>query len=108
MPQQTGLFHNVFFWLREDGEETDSSFLAKGCISHLTGIPGIVRLTVGMPAAIKREVVESSYDLALLIEFSDMAAHDAYQSNPDHLRFVDECGKYWSRARIFDTVPFSG
>ena len=92
MSQQTGFFHNVFFWLREGGAEAaDASRLAEGCTAHLTNIPSVLRLTVGSPAGTDRGVVDNSYAVALLLEFADAAAHDVYQEHPDHLRFIDEC-----------------
>jgi hypothetical protein len=47
----------------------------------LHGIEGVVRLTVGA------DVVHSprSYDTALVVEFRDRAARDAYQTNPQHV-----------------------
>jgi hypothetical protein len=47
----------------------------------LQGIEGVVNLTVGA------DVVHSprSYDTALVVVFSDRAALDAYQTNPQHV-----------------------
>ena len=28
---------------------------------------------------------------------------DAYQADPTHLKFVDECRQYWQRAQIYDS-----
>ena len=101
----TGFFHTVFFWLRPDAAPNDAARLAEGCTTHLVGIPGVLRLTVGSPAGTARPVVDNSYGLALLVEFADSAAHDIYQDHPDHLRFIAECGKYWSRVQVYDTLP---
>ena len=107
MPQQTGFFHNVFFWLREGGAEAaDASNLADGCITHLTGIPGVLRRTVGFPAGTPRDVVDNSYGVALLLEVADAAAHDLYH---DYLRFIAECSQFWSRVQVYDVVvPTAG
>lgn len=47
----------------------------------LHGIEGVVRLTVGA------DVVHSPrlYDTALVVEFRDRPALDAYQTNPQHV-----------------------
>lgn len=110
MPQEqttpeTGFFHTVFFWPCEGGDTEDAGRLAAGCRAHLSGIPGVLRLTVGRPAGTGREVVDSSYAVALLVEFPNEAAHDVYQDHPDHLRFIAECGRFWSRVQVYDTVP---
>ena len=104
MPQQTGFFHNVFFWLRDGAEAADASRLADGCTAYLTGIPGVLRLTVGAPAGTDRGVVDNSYGVALLLEFANAAAHDVYQAHPDHLRFIEECSHFWSRVQVYDVV----
>ena len=105
MPQSTGFFHTVFFWLHQDADPGEAARLAEGCAAHLAGIPGVLRLTVGSPAGTGREVVDNSYGVALLVEFADAAAHDVYQDHPDHLRFIAECGRYWSRVQVYDTLP---
>ena len=108
MSQSTGFFHNVFFWLRDGAEAADASLLADGCTAHLTGIPGVLRLTVGSPAGTDRRVVDNSYRVALLVEFADAAAHDVCQDHPDHLCFIDECSKFWSRVQVYDVVAAHG
>jgi len=108
MPQTTGFFHNVFFWLRDGAEAADARRLADGCKSHLTGIPGVLRLTVGFPAGTDRGVVDNSYSVALLVEFADAAAHDVYQDHADHLRFIEDCSQFWRRVQVYDTMPLAG
>ena len=100
----------MFFWLREGGAEAaDASRLADGCTTHLTGIPGVLRLTVGSPAGTDRGVVDNSYGVALLVEFADAAAHGVYQDHPNHLRFISECSYFWSRVQVYDVVvPTAG
>ncbi len=94
--------HHVFFWLREAGAARD---VADGCVRHLAGIPGIVRLAVGFPAASGEPPVDGSYGVALIVEFTDSAAHDAYEIHADHLRFVAEFGPQFSRVVVYDVDP---
>ena len=42
--------------------------------------------------------------MALHVVFADQAAHDAYQTTPDHLRFIAENKDNWKRVRVFDSV----
>lgn len=103
---ETHFYHSVYFWLREGGGGAeDAQALAGGCRTYLPGIPGIVRLTLGVPAGTARAVVDNSYGVALLIEFESRDAHDVYQDHPDHLRFIAECSHLWSRVQIYDAVP---
>ena len=105
MSQQAGFYHTVFFWLRDGGGPNAAQQLAQGCRRHLTGIPGILHLSVGVPAGTERAVVDNSYGVALLVEFADRAAHDIYQEHPDHQRFIQECSPLWERVQIYDAVP---
>ena len=102
--ERTGFLHQVYFWLREGGTAGDAARLVEGCRTHLSNIPGVLRLLVGTPAGTPRAVVDNSYAVALLVEFADQAGHDAYQVHPDHQRFVAECGPLWSRVQIYDAL----
>jgi hypothetical protein len=93
----TGLIHMVYFWPREGAGPEDAAALAEGARRNLSGIPGVLRLAIGRPAGTERAVVDNSYGVALLVEFADAAAEAAYQVHPDHVRFVEECSRYWSR-----------
>ena len=108
MTQPTGLFHNVFFWLAEGSPADAAQRIANGCRKHLPEIPGVLRLTVGAPADADSTVpVDNSYAVALLVEFTDSAAHAAYEIHPDHLRFVDEYKPYFGRVVVYDVAPIA-
>lgn len=104
MADRGGFLHVVYFWLREDGTPEDGAWLAQGCREYLTNIPGVLRILVGTPANTPRGVVDNSYAVALVIEFADQAAHDAYQDHPDHLHFVENCDPLWSRVQVYDSI----
>ena len=105
MTQQAGFIHSVYFWLRVDGDKDDALQLARGCRKHLTNIPGVQRLSVGVPAGTPRDVVDNTYGVMLQIEFADTAAQDVYQIHPDHLLFIAACSHLWSRVQIYDALP---
>ena len=97
-------YHSVYFWMREGGDADDAAQTAEGCRTILTGIPGIVRMTAGVPAGTAREVVDNTYGTALLIEFENKEAYDVYEDHPEHLRFIAEHHHRWSRVQIYDTI----
>ena len=107
MSKHTGFIHMVYFWLQEGAEASAAKALAQGCRTHLADIPGVQRLAVGFPAGTLREVVDNTYGVALLVEFADKQAHEAYQEHPDHLRFIAECSRLWSRVQVYDMMPTS-
>jgi hypothetical protein len=74
------LIHIVSFKYRADvSESTRHDHRAR--LAGLASLPGIVDLKVGA------DIVHSprSYDTALVVAFTDRAALDAYQKNPDHV-----------------------
>jgi hypothetical protein len=98
------LAHNVFFTLR-DRSEAARTRLVQACRTLLAGHAGIVFFACGVLAdALCRDVNDRDFDVGLHIVFSDQAAHDAYQTAPDHQRFVAENQADWQRVRVFDSV----
>ena len=85
-PQVT---HVVICWLKSPGKEADRQRLIDES-EKLKQIPGLVSLTAGRPIATSRPVVDSTYDVAFVITFQDLAALRAYEKNPIHLRAVND------------------
>lgn len=95
------LVHSVFFWLKSDLTEEQRVAFRAG-VESLCNIASAQAVYLGTPAATDRPVIDKSYDLGLTVVLKDMAAHDAYQVDPIHTRFVDEFGGYWERVVIYD------
>lgn len=95
--------HAVYFWLRPDLTLSERATYAAGVRSLLT-IEGVAHGWVGVPAPTDRPVIERGYSQALVVVFADEAAHDAYQVHPVHDRFREECGGFWTRVQIFDSI----
>lgn len=98
-----GLAHMVYFSLAEPSEATAQQLVA-GCKEYLKGHEGTVYFSVGTRGKeFARDVNDQAYDVALHLVFRDKAAHDAYQTNPRHLKFIEECSSLWSGVRVFDS-----
>ncbi len=95
--------HSVYFWLKENLSEAERADFVRGAQS-LLGVDTIVRGHIGVPAATRRAVIDSSYDFALVFEFADQAGQDTYQEHPIHLQFVADCAVYWTRVQVYDSV----
>lgn len=95
------LVHTVYFWLKSDLTEEQRAAFAKG-VDSLRGIGCAEAVYIGTPAATDRPVIDKSYDIGLTVVLADMAAHDAYQVDPIHTKFVEEFGSYWERVVIYD------
>jgi hypothetical protein len=98
------LVHNVFFRLH-DRSAVARERLTAACRKYLAPHAGIVFFAVGVRAEeLRREVNDLEFDVGLHIIFADQAAHDAYQTTPEHLRFIDENRANWQGVRVFDSV----
>ena len=51
-----------------------------------------------------RDVVDHSYDHALIVHFKDQAAHDAYQIDSIHTAFVEAHKDKWSKVVVYDSL----
>ena len=95
--------HSVYFWLADDlSEEKRAQFVEQA--RALTRIEAVKHGWRGMPAPTDRPIIERSYTYALTVVFDDQEAHDAYQVDPVHDRFRDDCGSFWKRVQIYDSI----
>lgn len=82
-------------------EEQKATFAADA--RGLARVDTVRQLYVGSPADTERRpAVARDYDCALTVVFDDVAGHDAYQSHPIHLEFVERNKRYFARVRVFD------
>ena len=51
-----------------------------------------------------RAVNDQDWDVGLHLVFTDKAAHDAYQEDPMHVKFVEENKPGWAAVRVFDSL----
>ena len=96
------LVHTVFFWLKPDLSEDETTQFQAG-VESLATIESTEQVLIGTPAnTIKRPVVDDSYDCSLTVVLRDIEAHDLYQEDPIHLKFVEECAHLWEKVKIYD------
>jgi hypothetical protein len=97
------LAHMVFFELNDASEEAAAELVA-ACEKYLSGHDGTVYFSAGARAKeLDREVNDVAFDVALHVVFESKAAHDAYQSAPRHLTFIEENRAGWKSVRVFDS-----
>jgi hypothetical protein len=81
--------HVVLMWLKTPGDEGARRKIVEASRTF-TSIPGVVSVSSGAALPSTRPVVDSSYDVALVITFADEAALRAYDQHPTHKKAVDE------------------
>ena len=96
------LAHMVYFTLKDSSPAAVDKQVAS-CRKHLADHPGQAFFGVGTRAAdFDRDVNDKEFHVGLHIVFENHAAHDAYQTHPRHLQFIEESKANWTRARVFD------
>lgn len=101
--EKRGFFHTVYFWLKSDITEAQKDDFMKG-LHSMKEIESVIDYEVGVAAGTPREVVDNSYDVALITSFKDAAGHEAYQVHPIHDAFREIAGPVIDSLRIYDSV----
>ena len=95
--------HSVYFWLKPDLNDNERAQFWNG-VRSLTKIESVRHCFAGPPAATDRPIIDRSYSCALIVIFDDDAGHEAYQVDPVHDKFRNECSTFWSKVLIYDAV----
>lgn len=95
--------HHVYFWLKNAGNTEDLNKLQAG-LKKLSAVTTIRQFHIGKPADTNRDVIDRSYAVSWLAFFDTKADQDSYQSDPIHLKFVEECSALWQKVVVYDSV----
>jgi len=99
-----GIIHHVFFWLKNPSSQEDLKKLLSG-LQTLRKIKTVRKLYIGVPASTeKRDVVDNSYHASELMFFDDLAGQQAYQDDPIHKKFVENCSQLWQKVIVYDSM----
>ena len=94
--------HIIIIWLKEPGNTQAQDKIIKAS-EKLKTIPGVITLRSGKAVPSQRKIVDSSYDVALIISFINKAALDAYLVHPVHLNLLEKTMKpLIERIRVYD------
>ena len=102
MPEKNIFVHHVYFWLKNPGSKADKDKLVEG-LQKLSKVRTIKMFHIGQPADTNREVIDRSYAVSWLVLFDNKADQDSYQSDPIHLKFVEECASVWNKVVVYDS-----
>lgn len=95
--------HNVYFSLKDNSPEARKK-LVEACRKYLTNHPGTVFFAAGvLSEELNRPVNDRDFDVGLHIVFKNRAAHDKYQDDPRHIKFIEEMKDNWKKVRVFDS-----
>jgi hypothetical protein len=94
--------HVVVVWLKNPGNsEHRRRIISESDV--LRDIPGVTGLRAGEVLPGERDIVDSSFDVALIVSFTDLAAMQAYLTHPLHVNLVEQTLKpLVDRIRVYD------
>ena len=102
MQLQNIFVHHVFFYLKHHNTSNVQT-LVEG-LQKLSDAPMIRQFHIGVPADTYRDVVERSYSVSWLVFFDNAADQENYQTDPIHLKFIEECSHLWNKVVVYDSV----
>ncbi|MEO5995108.1 MAG: Dabb family protein [Chitinophagaceae bacterium] len=103
MSESKIFIHHVYFWLNNPDSSEDRDQLIEG-IKKLTRVQSIKTFHIGKPADTNRSVIDTSYSLSWLLTFDTNENEASYQTDPIHLKFVEECKHLWKKVVVYDTI----
>jgi len=103
---KNGFIHHVYFWLKDPENKNDLNQLVEG-LKKLSAVSTIKNFHIGKPASTNRDVIDNSYIVSWLLLFDNKEDQESYQTDPVHLKFVEECSHLWSKVVVYDTIDIN-
>lgn len=95
--------HTVFFWFKNpDSQEARDTFEAS-LTKFLNNSEYAKTKFIGKPPKATRDVVDDSFTYSLILSFESAEDQAAYQTEPPHLVFIEECEDLWEKVIVYDS-----
>ena len=95
--------HHVYFYLKNPSSVADRDKLVEG-LRKLSKVKTIKMFHIGKPADTHRDVIERSYSISWMLHFSNPADQESYQTDPIHLKFIEDYSALWQKVVVYDSV----
>ena len=95
--------HHVYFWLNNPDSKDDLNKLKEG-LTKLSKVKTIKQFHMGKPADTNRDVIERTYAISWLCMFDNAADQESYQTDPIHLKFVEDYSALWKKVVVYDSI----
>lgn len=94
--------HVVIFWLKPEVQNARERLFA-AARKHLPSIPVVQNFRYGASIPSERPVVDTTYGLAISMDFASAADLETYQQHPQHQAFIAEVVKpLVERVQVYD------
>ncbi len=96
--------HLVFCWLKEPGK-TEARQQLIDTAKKLGDLPGVLSIRAGTAVPSARPIVDSTFDVGIVISFDSVASMEAYLVHPRHQEAVKNILKpLTSKVLVYDIV----
>ncbi|SHN08943.1 Dabb family protein [Chitinophaga sp. CF418] len=102
-PVEKVFVHHVYFWLHNPDSQEDKAKLIAGLQKLAKEAKTIKQHHIGTPSSTNRDVIDRSYQVSWLLFFKNKADQDIYQTDPAHLKFIEECSSVWKKVIVYDS-----
>jgi hypothetical protein len=90
-PATTGKLHHIgLIWLKNPGNVADRQQLIAAAHRFAKEIPEVKALSVGQSVPKGNALMDTSFDVCLIMHFDDQAAMDRYAKHPVHQQAAQE------------------
>ena len=101
---QASIYHVVLCWLQEPDNESHRRQLIEAA-KNMETMAGVLSVDVGTMLPSKRAIVDSSFDIGIIMSFKDESGLQAYLSDPAHQKATKEVlAPLTSRVVVYDFV----
>ena len=95
--------HVVYFWLKNPENQADRDKFETSLKKFLDNSQYAKTKFIGVPPKAIRSVVDDSFTYSLILSFDSAEAQAAYQVEPPHLVFIEECEDLWDKVIVYDS-----
>lgn len=95
--------HVVYFWFKDPDSAADRATFEASLTKFLENSQYAKTKFIGKPPKAIRDVVDDSFTYSLILSFESAEDQAAYQTEPPHLVFIEECEHMWEKVIVYDS-----
>ncbi|MBO0331294.1 Dabb family protein [[Muricauda] lutisoli] len=95
--------HVVYFWFKNPESQSDRATFEASLTKFLNNSQYAKTKFIGKPPKAVRDVVDDSFTYSLILSFESAEDQAAYQTEPPHLVFIEECEDLWEKVIVYDS-----
>ena len=97
--------HSVYFWLKNPESEKDRNEFLEALETFIGSSEYVTSYHIAPSAGTPRDVVDNSYTFNLVATFPSAEVQDKYQTEPAHVKFVEDASHLWDSVKVYDSYP---